>query len=77
MESKNFDELRELAEHSPDGLTRLEAIPEFTKYWTQVLVTAVALARSQGASWKEVGVALGVSPQAAHQRFKVRVIPHE
>lgn len=29
----------------------------------------VALARSQGFTWKEIGAALGVSRQAAHKRF--------
>ena len=74
MDPDHLAEIRRLAEQSSDGLTRLDAIFEGTKYWTEVLVTAVTLAREQGASWKDIGDALGVSPQAAHQRFKVRVV---
>ena len=33
----------------------------------------VALARSQGFSWNEIGAALGVSRQAAHKRFAAAV----
>lgn len=76
MDPVHLAEIRELAEHSPDGLTRLDAIVEGTRYWTDVLTRAVTLARQQGASWKEIGDALNVSPQAAHQRFNVRVTAH-
>lgn len=30
---------------------------------------AVTLARAEGATWKEIGAALGVSTQAAHKRW--------
>lgn len=73
LDPAHLAKIRELAEHSPDGLTRLDAIVEGTRYWTEVLTRAVTLAREQGASWKDIGDALGVSPQAAHQRFNVRV----
>lgn len=61
--------IRRVAEGDPDGLARLDAIQQGTIYWTQVLMRAVKLAREQGATWKEVGDALGVSAQAAHRRF--------
>jgi hypothetical protein len=32
----------------------------------------VATARSEGASWASIGEALGVTTQAAHQRFRSR-----
>ena len=33
------------------------------------LVELVAMARAEGATWAEIGTALGVSTQAAHQRY--------
>lgn len=36
------------------------------------LPSLVAEARSQGKSWAAIGECLGVSPQAAHQRFGPR-----
>lgn len=62
-------EIRRVAESDPEGLARLDAIQQGTVYWTQVLMKAVTLAREQGATWKEIGDALGVSAQAAHGRF--------
>ncbi|EWC60678.1 hypothetical protein UO65_3961 [Actinokineospora spheciospongiae] len=39
--------------------------------WTRPLTErAVAAARGRGATWAEVGTALGVSRQAAHERFR-------
>jgi hypothetical protein len=37
----------------------------------EVLRQLVAMARDQGGTWTEIGEALGVSAQAAHQRFRV------
>lgn len=69
MEPEKVAEIRRVAESGAQGLARLDAIRQGTRYWTQVLMTAVALARSQGATWREIGDALGISSQAAHERF--------
>ena len=37
----------------------------------------VAGARAVGATWKEIGEALGVTPQAAHKRFATRSVATE
>ncbi|MEU7000605.1 hypothetical protein [Nonomuraea sp. NPDC046570] len=39
--------------------------------WQRALTQqAVAAARSEGASWADIGTALGISKQAAHERFR-------
>ncbi len=50
----------------PDTLRCLALLAETVESATR---TAVQQARETGASWSEVGAALGVSKQAAHARF--------
>lgn len=56
-----LDEGREL-----DGLTALHTMADET---ARVTGLWVSLARERGASWAQVGQALGMSRQAAHERF--------
>ncbi len=49
---------------------RLEAANRL-RHATEALVTElVATARSDGATWAEIGEVLGVSTQAAHQKYR-------
>ncbi len=49
---------------------RLEAANRL-RHATEALVTElVAAARSDGATWAEIGEVLGVSTQAAHQKYR-------
>lgn len=50
-------------------LTVVAGIAKGTKAMETTLREAVHLAREQGASWDEVGKALGVTRQAAWERF--------
>ncbi len=53
-----------------DDGRRLEAANRL-RHATESLVTElVASARAEGATWAEVGEALGVSTQAAHQKYR-------
>ncbi len=69
MAPEEVAKIRRMAEFDDDGLARLDAIHQGTVYWTQVLMEAVRLARKQRATWQQIGDALGVSAQAAHERF--------
>lgn len=64
---------------SPDPLARLDAAiavsAESAAAGDQLLDHFVALARQAGHSWTEVGSRLGVSKQAARQRFVERASP--
>jgi DNA-directed RNA polymerase specialized sigma24 family protein len=57
------DDLREIAAAASEAVRADEAR----------LREAVELARERGRSWNEIGVALGVSRQAARQRFSGKV----
>jgi len=53
-----------------DGLQLLRAVADtWTDRWTQAVNRAVAVARANGATWADVGRRLGISRQAASQRF--------
>ncbi len=59
-------------EHTEDMHDLAEAVD--TAAAAQARVTElVAVARAHGRSWSEIGIALGVSRQAARQRFAERV----
>ena len=55
-----------------DVLVRLEALRDVTRAASEATGAAVAAARAAGVSWQRVGDALGVSRQAASQRFGAR-----
>ena len=53
-----------------DDTVRLEAANRL-RHATEALVTElVAAARSEGATWADIGEILGVSTQAAHQKYR-------
>ena len=54
--------LARLADELGNGLKRIAA-------------DYVADARAGGATWREIGVAFGVTPQSAHQRFAAKTLP--
>jgi hypothetical protein len=59
----------------PDGITTREAARPLEELHAAELriraelPAAVAVARAAGASWADIGTALGMSRQAAHERF--------
>jgi hypothetical protein len=75
------DLLRVVADLAPGGepLDRLVAAlsvqAELSDLGTEVVQRAVAEARAAGRSWARIGEALGVTKQAAQQRFGVREEP--
>lgn len=52
-----------------DELKRLAMIQTQLQGLRQLLPPAVLAARAQGASWRQIGEALGMSKQAAQRRF--------
>jgi hypothetical protein len=66
---KRVAHLRRVVRQGSRGLDRLAAFCELSPYMTKMLDDAVTLARTQGATWSEIGEALGTSEQAAHKRF--------
>lgn len=51
-------------------LYRLDMAAEVVRRNESEIRVLVDRAREAGASWRDVGLALGTSPQAAHQRFR-------
>ncbi|HEY5197536.1 MAG TPA: hypothetical protein VIJ51_10985 [Solirubrobacteraceae bacterium] len=52
-----------------DDLSQIAAVSEAVRADEARLRESVAAARAQGRSWNQIAVALGVSRQAARQRF--------
>jgi hypothetical protein len=61
------DSLAELVEQWP--LQALGVLAELERWHRPLVAEAVAQARSDGASWVEIGAALGITKQSAHERF--------
>jgi hypothetical protein len=59
--------LRPLLKGSP--IEKLQAISSFIAVLREIERTAVAQARHTGASWTDIGNALGVTKQAAFQKY--------
>lgn len=76
--ARRFDELT--AELDPDtvqsdnteDLTQVAAVSATVRADEARLRQAVAAARARGRSWNQIATALGVSRQAARQRFTVK-----
>jgi hypothetical protein len=68
------DPLKRLFE-SPDAdpVEVLRAVGTYQRYLTAVEGRAVKAARAMGRSWEDIGQALGISRQAAWERFGPRV----
>nr|BFE84982.1 hypothetical protein GCM10020093_075830 [Planobispora longispora] len=54
-------------------LAALTLLSQIESWQRTLLDQAVSRARETGASWAEVGEAMGVSKQAAHERFRAHV----
>lgn len=73
--AKRFEQLAdaldpETAEvQNTDDLRRIAASSEAVRIGEARVRKAVEIARSHGWSWNQIGIALGVSRQAARQRF--------
>lgn len=66
---ENFD-LDNASSTGRDPLRALHWAAQFREYVEQQLFDVVAEARESGATWTQIGNALGVSHQAAMKRFK-------
>jgi hypothetical protein len=74
--SQTFEKLRErptivtaASDPAPSPLAELMAIPGEREAVEARAARLVAEARAQGASWAQVGAALRISKQAAHERY--------
>ncbi|SDD17365.1 hypothetical protein [Actinokineospora iranica] len=62
------EQVEELTRCRPE--VALKLLAEVESWQRPLTERAVAAARATGASWADVGAALGVSRQAAHERFR-------
>jgi hypothetical protein len=73
--AKRFEELAEEMDpahaqvEATDDLHQIAAVSEAVRADEARLYDAVAAARAHGRSWNQIALALGVSRQAARQRF--------
>ncbi len=63
--------IAELTTRSP--LQSLGVLADVERWQRVLLEEAVAAARAGGASWVEIGQALGITKQSAHERFSKRL----
>src|SRR5713226_7416592 len=66
----NMQDLRRYASTAHDTLTAPTAIDELCDQGAPLRIRMVHEARHQGATWDEVGKALGISRQAAWDRYR-------
>jgi hypothetical protein len=64
------DNLAELAQSWP--LQALAVLAEVERWHRALIEQSVAAARDAGVSWADIGAALGVTKQSAHERFSRR-----
>ncbi|WP_157440294.1 hypothetical protein [Actinokineospora inagensis] len=62
------EQVEELIRTRPE--VALKLLTEIESWHRPLTERAVAAARTSGASWNDVGQALGVTRQAAHERFR-------
>jgi len=55
---------------SQSNLALLSDLDAVAREAADALDRVVVLARAQGATWREIGEALGISHQSAHQRWR-------
>ncbi len=63
------EEVAQARERS-DVLAELLALRSMGQLAQDEMEEAVSCARNQGLSWSTIGIALGIAPQTAHQRYK-------
>lgn len=72
-----LSEIRRLVDTDPtcveEALDQIEAIKAGVTYWNGRLAIAVQKLLSEGVTYQRIAEALGVSAQAAHQRFRVTI----
>ena len=68
--SNDDDAVRAMARQNKDPLARMKAFSEAAELALFQVRWAAAEARAQGATWAAVGQALGISRQAAQERFQ-------
>jgi transcriptional regulator with PAS, ATPase and Fis domain len=73
MQSSVIELARRSTEHG-DPSSALRAIADLRRRLEELEEHHVETALARGASWSEVGAALGISKQAAHKRLAARVI---
>lgn len=61
-----------LSEKGVHNLTALGRVTDHIREYELVQATWVEACRLEGASWRMIGVSLGVTAQAAFQRFRVQ-----
>lgn len=69
MTTANEDRLVPLSEATYPALTEVKEYAHAVWSYEEALRVRVKLAREQGASWAEVAAALGVTRQAAQQKY--------
>ncbi len=69
------DAVREaVAELSRGDSTPLEAANRLRQATDALITEYVLIARSEGATWAEIGEMLGVSTQAVHQKYRYATV---
>ena len=64
------NQITRLIDRRPSAALRTLA---YVEAWQRALIDqAVAAARAEGQSWTDIGAALGITKQAAHERFRDR-----
>lgn len=61
--------------HTPEALLGLEAAAREYNRAGQRLAKTVAAAKAAGASWADIGRAVGISRQSAHERWADKPAP--
>lgn len=69
-EQKEFERSLRRAQIDIDGLRRLRYMKAALEHIAVLIDEAVLLARSQDRSWEDIGDALGITKQSAHERFR-------
>lgn len=79
VDSTELPKLLDTAVNGTDPLASTKAAAQVITWLDLELHMTVSAARANGASWDDIGQALGVSRQAAHKRFGAspRLVPEE
>ncbi|MBV8463771.1 MAG: hypothetical protein JO368_10780 [Acidimicrobiales bacterium] len=69
-DSEIWSTWRTLMEGALDPIEVLRVAARYERYFEEVQRQATAVAQAEGRSWQEIGEAVGISRQAAWQRFR-------